>query len=542
MNRSIPNEVHSKLLELAQHDRSASLIEKFQQQPDRVTDLVYTVDDLRLDLSKTHLSSELIDCYTEFASKISFTEKRADFLSGVKINRTEDRAVLHTLLRASNFDSLNLVDDELHNQAVQARQDFADQLTRIRQNLQGREIPVTDFVHIGIGGSALGTQLVYESLAEMNSQIKVHFVSNIDAHQLVDVLRQCRPESTLVFGISKTFTTSETLQNIRSVLSWLEGQVEEPLDSLIAVTANAEQAKKFGVKPDHVVTFPNWVGGRYSVWSSVSMSAAIAMAEGDFDEFLVGAANIDSHFASEPLTSNICFLAAALDHYYANYFAAGSRAIFAYDHRLRSLVPYLQQLETESNGKDRRQDGSSADQKTSPVIWGGVGTDVQHSVFQMLHQGTSVIPTDFILVAQPDHEHSEHHSALLANGVAQSAALLAGQTREEILHYEPDISGNELAVSAKQFSGNRPSSTIVLRRLTPRALGSLLAFYEHRTYCYGQLVDINSFDQMGVELGKRLAKSAASLMSEQPDDQSVTAGEPPFDPSTIATIEYLKSV
>jgi len=272
----------------------------------------------------------------------------------------------------------------------------------------------------------------------------------------------------------------------------------------------------------------------------VSLSAALVLGIDKFQQFLDGGAEIDRHFYSHEPSSNICFLAAMLDHYYVNFMGVKSRAIFAYDFRLRSLVDYLQQLETESNGKDRQRDGQPVDQQTSPVVWGGVGTDVQHSVFQMLHQGTSLIPSEFLLVKMADHELDSHHQELLANGLAQTAALLAGQDIDTVTRIHANDGSSELAMKAKVFSGDRPSTTILIERLTPKALGSLLAFYEHRTFCFGVFANINSFDQMGVELGKRLAKQVRPLLdSAEFDSRNIKKSVEGFDPSTLNLLSKL---
>ncbi len=513
------------------------LLDLFEENPNRVSDLSFDLGSFQLDLSKTHLCGPLLDIYTTIAEQIGFVTKRDDFFRGAKINSTESRAVLHPLLRQTSAQFHSELSVDLSEQALHARDSFERQLKQIRSRIEQGEQPITDLIHIGIGGSSLGTQLVYESLSGLVNPLRVHFVSNIDGHQLASVLAMCDAHSTLVFGISKTFTTAETLQNVRTVLEWLNQEgVESPQSKLYAVTASPASALEFGVFEDQVIEFPNWVGGRYSVWSSVSISAALCMPENAFEEFLEGAAQMDKHFCDAPLPNNAPFLSACLDHFYTNYLGSQSRAIFAYDHRLRSLVPYLQQLETESNGKDRQITGEPVDQKTSAVIWGGVGTDVQHSVFQMMHQGTSLIPAEFILVAKADHQFAKHHSTLLANGVAQSAALLVGQDIADVLKNEPNLAGNELVQKSKVFSGNKPSTTFLLERLTPKALGALLAFYEHRTFCFGVLVNVNSFDQMGVELGKRLANDVSTHM---PKPQS---GFDSLDPSTQTLINKLNKV
>ena len=279
--------------------------------------------------------------------------------------------------------------------------------------------------------------------------------------------------------------------------------------------ASIDQAIENNIESENIVEFPNWVGGRYSVWSGVSLSVALVIGIKRFKELLSGARDVDNHFLETPLQSNFCFIAAMMDHYYVNYWGAQSRGIFAYDYRLRSIVDYLQQLETESNGKDRQISGEEVDQKTASVVWGGVGTDVQHSVFQLLHQGTLLIPAEFILVRKAAHNHTDHHQALLANAIAQPAALLQGQTEAEVRSLFTEDELSDIEVKAKIFSGERPSTTILIDELTPSSLGSLLAFYEHRTFCNGVLTNINSFDQMGVELGKRLARSVEPILGEE---------------------------
>jgi len=537
---SISPAIRQSLTELAARDRQQGIQSLFAQDDNRAARFSYKQSDLYFDFSKTHISDELIALYSDFARDASFVDRRHELFSGARINVTEDRAVLHTLLRDPDNQGIAPQEPQLLDQAALSRSEFVKQYYQIEQQLAKREVPITDIIHVGIGGSSLGTQLVFESLTGLATAIRVHFIGNIDAHQLVAVLDQCDVHGTLVIGVSKTFTTAETLQNLRSIGEWYGRHgYDDYLASYIAVTANPDNAQQFGIDIRNIVSFPQWVGGRYSVWSSVSLSAALVLGIDKFDEFLAGGATIDRHFYQASAEQNICFLAAALDHYYVNFLGAGSRAIFAYDFRLRSLVDYLQQLETESNGKDRQRDGRPVDQLTSAVIWGGVGTDVQHSVFQMLHQGTSLIPSEFILVKQPDHDLIEHHRELLANGVAQPAALLAGQDLQTVRELHADEGLTELAMRAKVFSGNRPSTTMVVDELTPASLGALLAFYEHRTFCGGVLANINSYDQMGVELGKRLAKQVKPILDTSSADQAKRLVEQ-LDASTQQLILQLK--
>ncbi len=534
--QSISPAIREALSALADLDLNSGIKHKFTADSSRVDRFTHDLGEFFLDLSKTHISDELVSSYLDFAKEVKFENKRHEFLAGARINNSEDRSVLHALLRDSSNQGIAMVEPDTLEQAANSKKQFIDQYHAIQGKLATRSVPVANIIHVGIGGSSLGTQLVFEALKELDASIKVHFIGNIDAHQLVDVLSQCRAESTLVIGVSKSFTTAETLQNLDSIATWFRNSgVSEPMTQFYGVTAAPSKALDYGIDSDNVVSFPNWVGGRYSVWSSVSLSAALVIGIERFDEFLEGAAELDRHFYQQPLESNVCFLTAMLDHYYGNFLDVKSRAIFAYDFRLRSLVDYLQQLETESNGKDRQRDGTAADQQTSPVVWGGVGTDVQHSVFQMLHQGTALIPSEFILVACADHEMTDHHQELLANGLAQTAALLAGQNLETIDHLHKAENLSDSTKHAKIFSGERPSSTILLDKLTPKALGALLAFYEHRTFCFGVLTNINSYDQMGVELGKRLAKQVRPLLSEPANANSVETQKnaEEFDPSTL---------
>jgi len=539
---SISPAVKSALSALAKQDLEFGVKPKFSNDGSRVERFTHDLGEFYLDLSKTHISDELFSNYQQYAEEIDFDGKRHAFLAGAKINNSEDRSVLHALLRDSSNQNIEMLEPSALEQAASSKQQFVDQYHAIQSKIAERSVAVADIIHVGIGGSSLGTQLVFEALKELNATIKVHFIGNIDAHQLVDVMSQCRPESTLVIGVSKTFTTAETLQNLDSIANWFrESGVSDPLAQFYGVTAAPSKANDYGISNENVVSFPNWVGGRYSVWSSVSLSAALVIGIDRFNELLDGAAELDKHFYQQPLESNVCFLAAMLDHYHGNFLDVKSRAIFAYDFRLRSLVDYLQQLETESNGKDRQRDGSEVDQQTSPVVWGGVGTDVQHSVFQMLHQGTSLIPSEFILVTQADHDMESHHQELLANGLAQTAALLAGQDLDTVRRLHADENLSDLTQKAKIFSGDRPSTTILLDKLTPKALGALLAFYEHRTFCFGVLTNINSYDQMGVELGKRLAKQVKPLLAASASDVEAQKSAEEFDPSTLNLLARIKA-
>jgi len=538
---SISKSIRQRLSSLSEQDKNTGIRARFGSDTARAQHFSYNADSFYLDLSKTHISDDLLSVYEDFAAEIDFSGFRNALFSGAKINSSEQRAVLHTLLRNPENQGIFMQEDGLVSQAREAESQFVHQCQTVQARIAARDVPIKHIIHVGIGGSALGPKLVFEALKSLQTKADIHFVGNIDAHELLSVLSQCDPLATLVVGVSKTFTTAETLKNLDSILAWLlESGIKSPKENLVAVTANPANALEYGVPSANIVAFPNWVGGRYSVWSSVSLSVVLVIGLPAFKEFLRGATKMDEHFYQADLKENLPYLAAALDHYYVNYFEAGSRAIFAYDFRLRSLVDYLQQLETESNGKDRQRDGKPVEQLTAPVIWGGVGTDVQHSVFQMLHQGTSLIPAEFVLVKEPDHSLADHHQELLANGLAQTAALLAGQNKATAERLHADEGLTQAAILAKQFSGDRPSVTFLLERLTPFTLGQLLSFYEHRTFCFGALSNINSYDQMGVELGKRLAKTIKPML-ESPDSEEQIKRAEELDSSTRALLAKISA-
>lgn len=531
------NSIERRLRTLAENDQQEGIRHKFASNSNRALEFSHELSGVYYDFSKTHISEDLLTTYADLAKEIGFKERRLAMFRGDRINSSEGRSVLHALLRSSSDNGIAMNNSKIVAQASQAKDDLDESYIRVLERLESRDVPVRSIIHVGIGGSALGPRLIYQALKGLDEHIDIHFVSNIDGHELSAVLADCEVTSTIVIGVSKTFTTAETLQNIRSIGVWYKEQgINNYLDSVVGITASPENAKCFGISDENIVVFPNWVGGRYSVWSSVSLSVALVLGIDMFKEFLRGAAAMDQYFINTEPKENISFIAAALDHYYVNYFNAQSRAVFAYDYRLRSVVDYLQQLETESNGKDRDINGLPVCRKTSPVVWGGVGTDVQHSVFQLLHQGTIVIPSEFILTSTADHQLDEHHAELLANGIAQTAALLQGQSLDDVKNMHQDGKLNEIVAQAKVFSGNRPSTTIMLDRLNPRALGALLAFYEHRTFCFGVLCNINSFDQMGVELGKRLATQVRPNLDASNNNQAMFE----FDSSTRALISRVK--
>jgi glucose-6-phosphate isomerase len=372
---------------------------------------------------------------------------------------------------------------------------------------------VTGVLHIGIGGSVLGPALLVDALGRRSGGVNVRFLSNIDGAAFDDAVRPLDPATTLVVVASKTFTTSETLANLDAARAWLEAaNVEDPDGRMVAVTASPETALEHGIDETRILPFGEGVGGRYSLWSSVGVSAALALGWDAFEALLEGAAEMDRHFRFSEGAANVPLIAAFADRLYVEQLGCQTRAVFAYDERLRLLPFYLQQLEMESNGKSVTNEGKPVAHPTAPVTWGGTGTDAQHAVFQLLHQGTVLTPVEFVAASEGDDDQDpEHHRLLLLNAFAQGAALMQGRASDD---------------PPRNYPGNRPSSTILMQRLDPRALGALIAFYEHRVFANAVLLGINPFDQFGVELGKQIARQ----LSEGADEASL-------DPSTRALMK-----
>lgn len=435
------------------------------------------------DWSKTHLSAEVEALMVGIAGAMDLEGQRAALIEGEKINNTEGRAAEHTAQRGVGKE--NAVEEAA---ALHARMRML--VEAIHAGALG---DVKSLIHIGIGGSALGPALAIDALTRDGAKVAVHVVSNIDGCALEAAMKACDPATTLIAVASKTFTTTETMTNAHSALAWLnEGGVADAFGRVIALTAAPEKAVEWGVDETRILPFSETVGGRYSLWSSIGFPVALALGWDGFAEFLDGAAAIDRHFIDAGLGDNVVVRAAFADLYYAQVRGCQSRAVFAYDERLALLPDYLQQLEMESNGKRVLADGTPLARASAPVTWGGVGTDAQHAVFQLLHQGTHLIPVDFLAVKTPGHDlDPAHHQILLSNCFAQGAALMAGKPSED---------------AARAYPGDRPSATILCDDLNPATLGALIAFHEHRTFVSAAMLGINPFDQFGVELGKAIAK------------------------------------
>jgi glucose-6-phosphate isomerase len=456
----------------------------FAAEPDRVERLTIRESGIRFDFSKTHLGRSALDAFVRLAEAADLAGARDALFAGRIVNPTEGRAAEHSAERGQGAPESVARASALH--------------ARLRALVDAIEAgafgPVRHVLHIGIGGSALGPELLIDALGRDSDRYDVAVVSNVDGAALEEAVADFDPQTTLLVIASKTFTTNETMLNARSALAWMEqGGVADPFGRVVALTASPERAVEFGIDETRVLPFGESVGGRYSLWSSIGFPVALALGWEGFETLLEGAAAMDRHFRLAPPLENAPILAAFVDRYYANVRGSETKAVFAYDERLRLLPSYLQQLIMESNGKSVRLDGSPVGRATSPIVWGGVGTDAQHAVFQLLHQGTHLVPVEFVAsIEAGDHLDEEHHRQLLVNCFAQGAALMAGKASDD---------------PHRSYPGDRPSTTILLDRVDPATLGALIAFYEHRTFANAALLGINPFDQFGVELGKAMAKA-----------------------------------
>jgi glucose-6-phosphate isomerase len=478
------------------------IAELFVAEPDRLARFALDEGGIRFDFSKTHLSAQALAAFETLADAVGLAARRDALFAGEKVNATEGRAAEHVAERGEGAP-----------EAVAGARRFQARMRTLVDAIEAEAFgSVRHVLHVGIGGSALGPKLLVDALARRAGRYDVAIVSNVDGLALEEVFRRFDPHATLLVVASKTFTTTETMLNAGSALAWMEEHgVLDPFGRVIALTASPERAIEYGVDETRILPFAESVGGRFSLWSSIGLPAALALGWDGFESLLEGAAAMDRHFRLAPPAANAPMLAAFVDRYYANVRGAPTRAVFAYDERLRLLPDYLQQLEMESNGKSVRLDGDPVGRATAPIVWGGVGTDAQHAVFQLLHQGSHLVPVEFVAVAEADDAlDPEHHRQLLLNALAQGAALMRGKASDD---------------PHRHYPGDRPSTTILLDRLDTRTLGALIAFYEHRVLANAALLGINAFDQFGVELGKEIARSL---------DQESAA--PDLDPSTRSLI------
>ncbi len=475
---------------------------------------------LFLDYSKQCLTRETRDLLFNYAQQQELTGWIAKLFAGEPINHTEGRAAYHMALRAPR-DAVMKVDGK---NVIPQVHDVLDRMVVFAENLRSgkwkgaKRKPITDVVNIGIGGSDLGPRMVAEALQPFADGPRLHFVANVDGAQLQAVLDQCTPATTLFIITSKTFTTQETMANARAARAWLLDALGEKAipKHFAAVSTNLTAVADFGIAHANVFGFWDWVGGRYSLWSAVGLSLMIGLGPKRFRELLAGAHAMDQHFQNAPPEANLPVLMALVAFWNTNFLGATDQVIAPYAQRLEKFVAWLQQLEMESNGKRVNRAGESVNYATTPTLWGDVGTNGQHAFFQMLHQGTAVHPVDFILIARPDHPHAELNQLLLANGLAQSKAMMRGKTAAEVRTElsAKGLSGAalEAAIPHRVFPGNRPSNTLLMPQLDAWHLGALCALYEHRTFALSVLWNVNAYDQWGVELGKQLAGTVLKAM------------------------------
>lgn len=482
--------------------RDLKMQQWFEEDPGRAEAMAISWEDFYLDFSKNRITSETLTLLLQLATEVDLKAAIEAQFSGEPINETEDRAVLHTALR--DFDALPVeVSDTL-----QKMKSFSEQLiSGTWKGYSGQQI--TDVVNIGIGGSDLGPDMVCEALGYYKTRLNVHFVSNVDGDHVMETIKDLDRESTLFIIVSKTFTTQETLTNAQTIRNWfLKSAPESAISShFVAVSTNKEAVKKFGIASENTFPMWDWVGGRFSLWSAVGLSIACAVGYDHFERLLRGANKMDRHFKSAPYNQNIPVVLALVSIWYNNFFKAESECIVPYSQYLSKLVAYLQQGIMESNGKSVDRSGNHIDYETGTIVWGSTGTNAQHAFFQLIHQGTKLIPTDFICFAESLYGDPDHQNKLVANCFAQTEALLQGTY------------GSEVENTFKSFAGNKPTNTILIKRLTPENLGSLLAMYEHKLFVQGIIWNIFSFDQWGVELGKKLAKNTLSAIEQNAPDQ-----------------------
>lgn len=501
----------------------------FDKDPERFNKFSIKFEDILVDYSKNIITEETIDLLMHLADEAGLKDAIEQMFSGKEINGTEHRAVLHTALRNKSEDPVyvNGVDvmPEVRKVLDKMRV-FSDEV--ISGNWKGfTGKPIKDIVNIGIGGSDLGPFMVTQSLRSYKKHISPHFVSNIDGTQIVETLGKVDPETTLFFIASKTFTTQETMANAYTARDWFldkAGDKEHIKRHFIALSTNKDEVERFGIDPANMFRFWDWVGGRYSLWSAIGLSICCALGFENFDRLLEGAYKMDKHFREEPFRKNLPVVLAMIGIWYNNFFGSETEAIFPYDQYMRRFPAYFQQGNMESNGKSVSRDGKDVTWQTGPIIWGEPGTNGQHAFFQLLHQGTKMIPADFIAPAISHNPIGEHHNILMANFFAQTKALMRGRTPEEATEelIASGLEGEELEklVPFKVFKGNKPTNTVLAKEITPESLGSLIAMYEHKIFTQGVVWNIYSFDQWGVELGKQLAQKLLPTLNRGGDIDS----------------------
>ncbi|MDO4640775.1 MAG: glucose-6-phosphate isomerase [Neisseria sp.] len=511
-----------QLWSLFETAKNLHMRELFEQDPKRAERYWLEVGGLKLDYSKNRITDEILQGLMALAREAGVEERRKAMFAGEKINKTENRAVLHVALRNRTNAPIEVDGEDVMpkvNSVLERMGRFAHAV-RCGDWLGYTNQVITDVVNIGIGGSDLGPLMMCSALKNYgHPRLRMHFVSNVDGAQLRDTLERVHPETTLFIIASKTFTTQETLTNANTARQWFlrEGSEEDIAKHFVAVSTNKKAVAEFGIDTDHMFEFWDWVGGRYSLWSAIGLPIMLYLGEENFIEMLNGAHLMDQHFYNAPLEQNMPVLLAMVGIWYINYFGGGSHIIAPYDQHLHRLPKFIQQLDMESNGKQVTMDGKPVQYETGPIIWGETGINGQHAFFQLLHQGTHITPIDLIASLEKRSNLPGHHEILLSNVFAQAEAFMRGKTpdeaRQELREQGVDEARIEALVPHKTFSGNRPSNLIMLNEVDPRNMGSLIALYEHKVFVQGVIWGINSFDQWGVELGKQLAKTILSELT-----------------------------
>jgi glucose-6-phosphate isomerase len=538
------NAIVEQLKSTADATKATDIRAAFAADQQRFSRFSVSLDDLLMDFSKTAVNDDILKLLVKLAEDGGVEKKREEMFSGKAINFTEDRAVLHTALRnRSNtpvlVDGKDVMPDV--NAVLAAMGKFADEIrSGALKGATGKAI--TDVINIGIGGSDLGPVMATLALAPFHDGPRAHFVSNIDGAHIADILKLVQPETTLFIVASKTFTTVETMTNAQTARNFIARALGEAAvqHHFAAVSTALDKVAAFGIDSARVFGFWDWVGGRYSIWSAIGLPLMIAVGPENFGKFLDGAHAVDNHFRKAPITENLPMLLGLIGFYHRNVLGYPTRAILPYDQRLSRFPAYLQQLDMESNGKHVTLQGGQATTPTGPLVWGEPGTNGQHAFFQLLHQGTDVIPIEFLAAAvghEPDLKH--HHDLLLSNVLAQSAALMKGRTLDEakkqMLAKGVKADDVEKIAPHRVFTGNRPTVTILYRSLDPRTLGRLIALYEHRVFVEGTMFNINSFDQWGVELGKELATELLPVVEGKEDAAK-------HDASTAGLVQHIHAL
>lgn len=534
-----------KLADLQVKMKTQKMVEMFGNDPKRFEKFSIQWDNLLFDYSKNIVDSEVMDTLINLANEIDLKDAIEKMFSGDRINQTENRAVLHTALRNRDNKPIEVDGKDVMpevNAVLQQMKSFSDKLiSGTWKGYTGQ--PIADIVNIGIGGSDLGPYMVTEALKPYQKQhINVHFVSNVDGTHIAETLKNLHPETTLFIVASKTFTTQETMTNAQSAKEWFlkaAGDQDHVKKHFVALSTNEAKVTEFGIDPQNMFKFWDWVGGRYSLWSAIGLSIACTIGFENFEELLAGADESDQHFKNEPFEKNIPVIMALLGIWYNDFFGAESHAILPYDQYMHRFAAYFQQGDMESNGKYVDRNGNPVNYETGPIIWGEPGTNGQHAFYQLIHQGTKLIPCDFLAPAQSHNTISDHHPKLLSNYFAQTEALMKGKNKKEVIAELKNSGKSEEEIEKltqfKIFQGNKPTNSFLFQKLTPRMLGKLIALYEHKIFVQGVVWNIFSFDQWGVELGKQLAKE---ILPELEGDENITS----HDASTNGLINAYKKM